>query len=467
MKSLNVKNLLRAATVTVTATVVVGLALTGCTPAATPSGQSQYVAVIDAGSSGSRIYLYQGEATSSSVNVTTLLEFAPKGGSGLSSYQATPTVAGEQGIQPLLNELDTFLAAHNIAHTEVPVYVMATAGMRNVEQAVARVAASIYDSVTTAITADGYATPEVGTIPGSREALYAWTDANYNHGVFAGGTAGTSTSAASAPAKSPIGIVEVGGASSQIAFTTTASGPNVTSVKIAGKDYRVFDASYLGLGQNDARQGILSPADAVSGNACFPNNVGTAVAVAVAGTSGVAAVAGIAVDPAAYDIKNTVAVNAAASSFDFAACQSAYRTYIGSTSTSAFNSASTSKLLPADISRIAGFSDAQFVGLGALNYAMDDFKVMAPANEQMSLTGAVNALCAGPNAWAKVTANFGNKVSDTSENSCANATYNVTWAFSASALNLNPDHFVGAGEINGESLTWTRGVAVLLFAGAL
>ena len=460
MKSLNVKNLLRAATVT----VVVALALTGCTPAATLNGQPQYVAVIDAGSSGSRIYLYQGEATSSSVNVTTLLEFAPKGGSGLSSYQATPTVAGEQGIQPLLNELDTYLAAHNIAHSEVPVYVMATAGMRNVEQADARAAASIYDSVTAAITGDGHSAPEVGTIPGSREALYAWTDANYNDGVFAAGTAGTSTSAASPPTKSPLGIVEVGGASSQIAFTTTASGPNVTSVKIAGKDYRVFDASYLGLGQNDARQGILSPADAVSGNPCFPNNAGTAVAVA--GTSGVAA-AGLPVDPAAYDIKNTVAVNAAASSFDFAACQSAYSAYIGTASTSAFNSASTSKLLPVDISRIAGFSDAEFVGLGALNYAMDDYKVMAPANEQMSLTGAVNALCAGPNAWAKVTANFGNKVSDASENSCANATYNVTWAFSASALNLNPDHFVGAGEINGESLTWTRGVAVLLFAGAL
>ena len=444
MKSFNVKNLLRAATVT----VVVALALTGCAPAATLSGQPQYVAVIDAGSSGSRIYLYQGEATSSSVNVTTLLEFAPKGGSGLSSYQATPTVAGEQGIQPLLNELDTYLAAHNIAHTEVPVYVMATAGMRNAEQADARAAASIYTSVSATITADGYAAPEVGTIPGSREALYAWTDANYNDGLFAGGTAGAATS--------PIGIVEVGGASSQIAFSTTASGPNVTSVTIAGKDYRVFGASYLGMGQNDARQGILSPADAVSGNPCFPNNAGTGVAVA-----------GLPVDPAVYDIKNTVAINAAASSFDFAVCQSAYSAYIGTASTSAFNSASTSKLLPADISRIAGFSDAQFVGLGALNYAMDDYKVMAPTNEQMSLTGAVNALCTGPNAWAKVTANFGNKVSDASENSCANATYNVTWAFSASALNLNPDHFIGAGEINGESLTWTRGVAVLLFAGAL
>ncbi len=448
---LNAQTWFRAATVA----VVVALALTGCASGAVKATVPTYVAVIDAGSSGSRIFLYQGDATSSSVNVTTLLEFEPKGGSGLSSYQAIPTVAGEQGIRPLLTELDTYLASKNIAHTAVPVYVMATAGMRNVEQADAHAAASIYTSVTAAITGDGYTAPEVGTIAGSREALYSWTDVNYSDGVFAGAETPKDGGASAAP----LGIVEVGGASSQIAFVSTSTGPNVTPVTIAGKNYRVFGVSYLGMGQNDARQGILQPADAVNGNTCFPNNAGGSVAVAGAGAG--------AVDPAAYTLKNSVAVNASAGTFDFASCQSEYGTYIAKAATSTFNSQATSKLLPADIAHIASFSDTEFVGLGALNYALQDFHVIAPTNEDMSLTGGITSLCAGANAWVNVKANFGNKISDVSENSCANATYNATWAFSASGLRVNPDHFEGASEINGESLTWTRGVAVLLFAGAL
>ena len=413
--------------------IATAMLFSGCATPAPVADESSYMAVIDAGSSGTRINLFEGDATSSSVKVTTLLEFESPDSSGLSSFAENPADVGEAEIQPLLDELGNFLAIRQISPQDVPVYVLATAGMRNVAQADPAAVDAIYQDVTEAITADGFPAAEVATISGQQEALFSWVDVNYDKGVFAGKA-------------DPQGIVEIGGASSQIAFATTGSGNNITPVNIAGQEFNVFGVSYLGMGQNDARAGILNPTDASAGNPCFPNNA-----------SGV--------DPTSYDMKNAVPVNATQSSFNYDACQQLYSDYLNKAALSPVNVENTTGMMPADISQVPGFAQSPFLGLASLKYAASDFEADTAINESEALISKVSEKCSGINAWPTVLEYLGGEVSQFSENSCANATFVQTWTFTDAGLGINPENLAVVSKINGITPTWMRGFVVLTLTG--
>ena len=181
-----------------------------------------FVAVVDAGSSGSRIYLYKTTPDDSFIKISEL--FTDKNVphelswyDGNRGADSAPENAGASGIQPLLSAMAAYMYSNGITKDQVRVSVLATAGMRMVD---ARTAGAIYQSVKTTIANNGFSIRQVGTLSGQNEGLYAWADVNYMLKNF---KINTFTK----------GIIEIGGASSQVAFVTSdKEKSNVTNIKI-------------------------------------------------------------------------------------------------------------------------------------------------------------------------------------------------------------------------------------------
>ena len=405
------------------AVVALGVLVSGAAGAAAGSAP-RYFGVIDAGSSGSRVGLYELRGTGPRLTATVVHFYNPNddggpGIEGLSSFVATPERAGPDGIAPLLTDLDGVLAQRGIAKADVPMTVLATAGMRNVERDDPAAVGPIYASVRSAVEAAGYPIAEVGTMPGRDEALYTWVAVNSLTGALRRGTRTT-------------GIA-------QVAFETPDAGKGIGTRRVMGRRYRLFMVSYLGLGRNDARATMI-PADASTvGSPCWPNNA-----------------AGVA--PATYALGNKVAVAANPSSYDLPTCTDVAITAIDATVARSENAG---LVRPTAIRRLSGFSATRFVGIDKLTEVYEEFGVGFGRTVGGRLHDAIDASCSGPDAWPRVLALHAGEDSSTSENGCANATFVHTWLFSPDALGLRARQIDPEFEIDGTTLTWTLGYAIV------
>ena len=220
---------------------------------AEPAPVCDYLVVIDAGSSGSRAYTFQIAAPEGGGVPTKIAQVSDASVEpGLSSFTAEPARAAAS-IQGLLAAEGSVLSTIPEACRErTPVAVMATAGMRLVEGEPEGepAAKAIYDAVSAQIKADGLDLRFAGTISGAQEGLYAWLTANYALGRL-GGEGDT------------VGTLDLGGASTQIAFAVAEAGDAPTlAVKLGERSFNVYAQSYLGYGQDVAREHVAV-------NACF------------------------------------------------------------------------------------------------------------------------------------------------------------------------------------------------------
>jgi len=414
--------------------------LTAC--AGRSDNHDSYTAVVDAGSSGSRLFLYKSAPSGSFVNIQTMLEEQPGSVKGLSSFVNTPAQAGPEEIQPLLNILSAYLTEHGIPKNQVPVYALATAGMRMLEQTNPTAVTRIYQSVSTTLSNSGYMAKQVGTILGQNEGLYAWVDANYLKGNFQNNTATS-------------GIVEVGGASTQIAFgTSLTSNPNVVNKTINGVTYSVFSVSYLGLGQNEARNLMITSTSpnsgGISNNVCYPFNPGPYDDTT---------------SPATYSLKNNGNnISSSGSNFNYNACAGVYQSVINSVGSNVYNRVQANNTTPADISGIDYFFTTNFIGLSSVAYALNDLGASGAANQQAALQTSITTKCtvsgSNPDPWATIYAAYGNVNSTYAQGSCANSTYNNQLVFGA--LGIPPGNLSAVETLDGNKLSWTRGFVVLL-----
>ena len=391
----------------------------------------RYVGVIDAGSSGSRIGLYETRGRGRRLRVEEIFLYNPNdaggpGIKGLSSYVAAPDRAGPDGITPLLVALDGQLAARGIPPSEVPVSTLATAGMRNVERDSPAAVTPIYASVRAAIETAGHPVGTVGTIPGRDEAVYAWTAVNALSGAFR----------RDAPTA---GIVEIGGASAQVAFETADRGADVEVLNVMGRRRRVLAVSYLGLGRNDARATMIAPDAPTTGSPCWPNNA--------AGVS-----------PAAYALGNKVAVAASTSSFDARRCADVATAAIRTIVDRPENAGLTR---PTSLRRVAGFRTSDFVGFGVTAEAFRTFGVELGEGAGRGLERPVRSACTGPGAWSEVLALHGGTDSSISENACTNTTFMATWLLEREALRIPPGNLDLRSTVGGRSVNWMLGYAVV------
>lgn len=192
------------------------------------------VAIIDAGSSGSRLYVYR-------IDKDNKLELLfPKNAKEEKNSKG-------RALSKVFNHKDSVVAfvsdmtSSYTPSSQMPLYVLATAGMRMKGQSFCD---SIYSYMSPDTEYGKYKIKGAMTISGKCEGLYAWISANYNKGVLE-----YSISTPEKPltyTKPPFGIIEIGGASMQIAFAPKTKMDDKDIVKRKG--FTIYSKSYLGGG---------------------------------------------------------------------------------------------------------------------------------------------------------------------------------------------------------------------------
>lgn len=390
------------------------LLLGGCA-GSEEDGSPSYVAVVDAGSTGSRLYLYETEPGGTLGQIRSVFDARRASLPPLASFESNPLAAGPAGIGPLLDDLTLYLSEHHIAKQDVPVNVLGTAGMRKLGSAHAT---EIYASVSTAIQAAGYRPVETKTIPGESEGLYSWADVNYLEGVFRNGGR-------------PYGLIEIGGASAQIAFVSgdTTADARIMKWRINGTVYPVLSASFLGLGTDEARKAMVhstSPGAGVAKNACF--------------TSGYLFGANPGDPPPAPDVQTL------SGAYDYETCNGLYESVL-------------QRFDIAKIRGVNGFSTTPFLLVGGfVEGALVDWGM--PKQSPAVLEGNVRSYCQG-GSWTNFLATFGQYAPQKYLQSlCANSTYASALLYGSKGASLRTDQAVPF-KVEGTTSTWTRGYVLI------
>lgn len=227
----------------------------------------KYGVVLDAGSSGTRVYIYRwdeldyarGHARPAELKqlpeIETKKHWTKKTKPGVSSFGSKPYHVGEY-LQPLLQHAIDIIPAESAPET--PLFLLATAGVRLLPPREQKVL--LEQICTYARKHTKFLLPEcnlhVQVISGETEGLYGWIAANYLLGGF-------DKTIDHGNGHHTYGFLDMGGASAQIAFA-----PNATEAKKHAQDlkllrlrtvggmpeeYQVFVTTWLGLGMNEAR----------------------------------------------------------------------------------------------------------------------------------------------------------------------------------------------------------------------
>lgn len=204
------------------------------------------MAVIDAGSSGSRLHIYEYDLDASNTPIQIHEIWAKKTKPGLSSVEANPAT-----IEAYL--LSVF--AGSPTHPKIPVYFYATAGMRLVPESKQKL---YYQHLKQWFTHQPqWQLMDAKTIPGTQEALYDWLSVNYLLGTL------------QSVNNESIGVMDMGGASVQIVFPVRDNGEtntkNQTTVQLYGQRIRLAVHSFLGLGQTEMSHQFLNS------SSCYAN----------------------------------------------------------------------------------------------------------------------------------------------------------------------------------------------------
>lgn len=197
------------------------------------------IAVVDAGSTGSRIHLFAtspGHDKAIQIQEIWVNRIKP----GIASLDAN-TETMKQYVHALMQAAPKQTAP-------VPVYFYATAGMRMLsypkQQQVYQLLKNSFQSVS------GYHLVEARTITGKEEGLFGWLAANYELGALN-----------DTPNHDLVGVMDMGGASVQVSFpiqnTDGINAQDLVQVKVGGKNIQLFVHSFLGLGQVEVAKQFL------------------------------------------------------------------------------------------------------------------------------------------------------------------------------------------------------------------
>ncbi|KAI9346499.1 nucleoside phosphatase family-domain-containing protein [Obelidium mucronatum] len=219
---------------------------------------SQYVLMVDAGSTGSRIHVYKFSHCISTRTFQSLGglvlddELFEQVKPGLSSYPTDPAKAA-RSLDVLLDKAKARVPVELWGCT--PIAVKATAGLRLIgaEKSEAILSAirvrleTVYPF--NVVKGDG-----ISVMDGKDEGVFAWITVNYLRNSI-----GADAKAASAA------IMDLGGGSTQIVFEpkssiTLVEGDHRTEINFGGKDYVLYQHSFLGYGLMEGRRKVLEAA---------------------------------------------------------------------------------------------------------------------------------------------------------------------------------------------------------------
>ena len=196
-----------------------------------------YGCVIDAGSSGSRIYIYKW-TTNQTTNTNEFIKIHHR---PIFSNEMRPGVSNLNGGIETLSELVLSAKAtlHNVELSNVPIYLGATAGLRISEEA-----DSIMTNIRSTLHESGFMFQDDNAriLTGNEESMYGWIVANYLNDSLG--------------PSSTVGALDLGGGSTQISLstpTTTTKEDEVYPLKIGNVHYPLYTQSYLSYGADQAR----------------------------------------------------------------------------------------------------------------------------------------------------------------------------------------------------------------------
>lgn len=386
------------------------------------AAQPTYVVVIDGGSGGTRAILFSD--TPGSLASTLVWKSSP-GTAGLSSFDSDPGKAGPDAVAPLITQLDAKLTELGIVASDVPIALLATAGLRKLQETNPQAVEQILASTNATLTASGHPVQANGILPANQEASLAWVDTNVLNGSL-GKRVGS------------LGIVEMGGASAQVAFRSPrAAGPGVVQVRVNGQRIPVVAVSYLGLGANLARD--AAQAENSGASFCFPRNPTGA-------------------NPAAYDLGIAVPVASNVALYKFRACSQAYGRVVRTAGVAVKPAA---PVALSNLRNLSGFSETRFIGLGGIAPILANLDVASGTDERVTIPAALRATCAGQNAWAKVMARF-DKDSTYPQTMCPNASFIRQLLFGKNGVGVAGDRFEGRPALPGGQPSWPGGYATTL-----
>lgn len=196
-----------------------------------------YGCVIDAGSSGSRIYIYKWPTNQTDTNEFIKIHHEP-----IFSNEMRPGVSNlDGGIETLVELVSSAKDAlpNDVDQSNVPIYLGATAGLRLSDKA-----DSIMANIRNTLHKSGFMFQDdyARILTGNEESMYGWIVANYLNG--------------SLDPSSTFGALDLGGGSTQISLsvpTGTTKEDEVYPLKIGNTHYPLYTKSYLSYGADQAR----------------------------------------------------------------------------------------------------------------------------------------------------------------------------------------------------------------------
>lgn len=242
------------------------------------SDNYRYGIVVDAGSSGSRANIFRWEDPASSIRRSEDIDYdhilhsvpkiyqedgwTKKTTPGLSEYKDKPHESFHKHIKPLLEFAETIIPAEKIKDT--PVFIQATAGMRMLkEKKKDKILKTLCKNIkrSTGFLLEDCSS-QIQVIDGETEGLYGWLGLNYLSGHFNDYDVTKSS-------HFTFGFMDMGGASTQIAFSPSLSGEvekhrdDITTVYLKSvngevQQWDVFVSTWLGFGANEARKRYLA-----------------------------------------------------------------------------------------------------------------------------------------------------------------------------------------------------------------
>ncbi|XP_054639118.1 ectonucleoside triphosphate diphosphohydrolase 3 [Dunckerocampus dactyliophorus] len=238
----------------------------------------EYGIVIDSGSSRSNIYVYEwpGEKENETGVVTEKLN-CRVAGAGISDMKIDPKKDAQswEGFKECMKNVSATIPAKK--HKTTPLFLGATAGMRLLQEKEPQRANEILESLREYLQSLPFDFQNASIITGQEEGLFGWITVNYLLGNFL--EKNLWNTYARPQASKTMGSMDLGGASTQIAFAVEDKlmGPDYMHIKLYGYSYNVYTHSFLCYGKNEAEKKILdkviqgssSNSDYIT-NPCYP-----------------------------------------------------------------------------------------------------------------------------------------------------------------------------------------------------
>ncbi|XP_039632065.1 ectonucleoside triphosphate diphosphohydrolase 1 isoform X1 [Polypterus senegalus] len=212
----------------------------------------KYGIVLDAGSSHTSLYIYKWPAEKENdTGVVQQHHACNVKGPGISSYSAKTDNAGKS-LTECMDLAKTSIP--EIRHSETPVYLGATAGMRLLREQDYLASENVLISVANTLRSYPFKYEGARIITGQEEGAYGWITVNYLQGNFQKNSRFFDPFQET-PASVTLGALDLGGASTQITFVPQEeieSEENSLHFRLYGKDYNVYTHSFLCYGKDQA-----------------------------------------------------------------------------------------------------------------------------------------------------------------------------------------------------------------------